>query len=233
MTGRFGEADTAGDYGFEDLGAEELAKVGRDLSGQVGAFVVHGEENALNGERVVEGIANAVYGVHESGNAFKGEELALNGDEDGIGCDEGVQGQEIEGGGAVDQNELVLVANGFDLSGEDGFAIVGGNQVEIGTNEVLVGWQEIQPFSFGVTNGFVYPNAIYENLVDGGKTLRFLDSQTAGGVSLGIGIDQQDFDLARGKRGCEVDGGRGFPYAALLVGNSNDSAQVVNLTCFT
>ena len=51
MAGGFGEADVARDGGLEELVAEEAAEVVGDLLGEVGAVVVHGEQDAFEGER--------------------------------------------------------------------------------------------------------------------------------------------------------------------------------------
>ncbi len=47
MAGGFGQADVAGDGGFEELVVEEGLEVFVDLLGEVGAVVVHGEEDAF------------------------------------------------------------------------------------------------------------------------------------------------------------------------------------------
>src|ERR1035438_1181530 len=80
-TGRFGQAYAARDDGPEDLVLEELAKVGGHLAGEVGPVVVHSEEDAFDGEGVLEAVANPVDGVHEFGDAFQGEEFALRSEE--------------------------------------------------------------------------------------------------------------------------------------------------------
>src|SRR3954451_24544521 len=67
-TGGFGEADAAGDDGFEDLVFEEVAEIVRDLAGKIGPVVEHGEEDALDFEGVVERFADALDGVHEFGD---------------------------------------------------------------------------------------------------------------------------------------------------------------------
>ena len=54
--------------------------------------------------RGVGKLSDSVDGVHELRDAFQGEEFALDRDEDGIGGDQGVEGQEVEGGRAIDQN---------------------------------------------------------------------------------------------------------------------------------
>src|SRR5260370_26210878 len=78
-TGRFGQAYAAGDDGAEDLVLEEVAEVGGHLTGEVRPVVVHGEEDTFDGEGVLKGFPNAVDGVHELGDAFEGEEFALDG----------------------------------------------------------------------------------------------------------------------------------------------------------
>src|ERR1035437_3045711 len=86
-TGRFGQTYAAGDDGPEYLILEEFAEVGGHLTGEVGAVVVHGEQDAFDGEGVLEGFANAVDGVHEFRDALQGEELALDRYKYGIGGD--------------------------------------------------------------------------------------------------------------------------------------------------
>ena len=88
-TGRFGQPDAAGNDGPEDLIFEEFPEVGGHLAGEVGPVVEHGEEDAFDGQGVLEGLADAVDGVHQFRDAFQGEEFALDGDEDGIGGDAG------------------------------------------------------------------------------------------------------------------------------------------------
>src|SRR3990167_6507323 len=50
VTGRFGEAYVARDDGAIDLVLEELAHVARDLLAEVGALVVHRQQDALDVE---------------------------------------------------------------------------------------------------------------------------------------------------------------------------------------
>src|ERR1022692_2287948 len=90
-TGRFGQAYAARDDGPEDLVLEELAQVGGHLAGE-GGPVVGPEEDAFDGEGVLEAFANPVDGVHQFRHSFQGEEFALDGDQYGIGGDEGIEG---------------------------------------------------------------------------------------------------------------------------------------------
>src|ERR1039457_2626509 len=77
-TGRLGQTYAAGDDGAEDLILEEFPEVGGHLTGEVGPVVVHGEEDAFDGQGVLEGFANAVDGIHEFRDALQGKEFALD-----------------------------------------------------------------------------------------------------------------------------------------------------------
>jgi len=111
VAGRFGEADAPGDYGFEDFVAKELSEVGGNLTGEVRAVIIHGEENAFEGQGVLKGVLDAVDCVHQAGDAFEGEEFALDGDEDGIRREERVKSEEVEGRRAIDDDVAINVAD--------------------------------------------------------------------------------------------------------------------------
>jgi hypothetical protein len=73
-----------------------------------------------------------------------------------------------------------------------------------------------------------------EDVIEAGFVWVLGDTETAGGIALGVGIDHQDAYVVDSQGGGEVDGGRGFADAALLVGNCEDSAQAFRLArCFT
>src|SRR5689334_10175391 len=74
----FGEADASRNDGFEDLVLEELAEIVRDLTGQVRPVVEHREQDAADFQWMVKALSNTIDGVHKFGDAFQGEELALN-----------------------------------------------------------------------------------------------------------------------------------------------------------
>ena len=85
VAGCFGQADVTGDAGFEEFIAEEALEIISDLLGEVGSVVVHGKEDAFEGEGGVEDMADAVEGGHELGDTFEGEVLGLHGDEEAVG----------------------------------------------------------------------------------------------------------------------------------------------------
>ena len=70
-----------------------------------------------------------------------------------------------------------------------------------------------------------------EDVVEAGLVGIFGDAEAGGGVALGVGIDHQDAEVVGGQRSGEIDGGGGFPDAAFLVGDCEDSAQAFRLAC--
>lgn len=225
MAGRFGEANAPGDHSFQDFIAEELAEVGGNLTGEVGTVVIHRKENSLDRDGMPEGFANTVDGVHECGDAFKGEEFALDGNEDGVGGHEGVEGKKIEGGWAVDEYVLVVFADIFEVGFEDGLAVLGVSELEVDADEVLVGGNDVEAVHFGAVDGVADFSGVGQDVVGGREAIGLSDSEAACGVSLGIGIDQEDLDFTRGQCCREIDGGRSFTDATFLIGYSDDFAQ--------
>ncbi len=144
MAGGFGKTNIARNCRFEELVVEEGLKILRYLLREVGAVVVHGEENAFENEARIEGLADTVKGAHELGDALEGEVLGLHGDQEAVGGDERVQGEEIERGGAVEEDEGVVGADGLDGVAELEFAAVEGDELYGGSDEVFAAGNELQ-----------------------------------------------------------------------------------------
>src|ERR1035441_3805258 len=230
-TGRFGQAYAARDDGPEDLVFEELAQVGGHLARKVGPVVVHGQEDAFDGERMLEAFADPVDGVHELRDAFQGEELALDGDEDRIGGEERIEGVQVEGRGAIDQDEAVGVADPGQALAEAVLAMRGVGEFQVRRDQVFVGGEDVQAFEAGGAYGVPGLGVAEQDVVEAGFVGVFGDTEPAGGVALWVGVPHQDRYIVGCQGSGEVDGGRGFPDAALLVGNSEDSAQAFRLAC--
>ena len=142
---RLGQANIPRNDALENLGAEERAQVGGDLLGKRGAVVVHREKNALDGERWIDGAAETGQRVEKLGHALESQKLALNGHKDRVGGGQGVDGEDIERWRAIDEDEIVFFAQGLNGLLEPVLAIVHGDQFDGGTDEVLVGRDEIGP----------------------------------------------------------------------------------------
>lgn len=129
--GGFRQADAARYNGVEDLIAKVVAEVIGHLAGEIGAVVEHGEQNAFDGEIVLKSFTNALDGVDKLRDAFEGEEFALDGNDDRVRRDEGVDGEEVEGWGAIEDQEVVLGLQGVECVSEFELALWYINEVDV------------------------------------------------------------------------------------------------------
>jgi hypothetical protein len=222
VAGSFGEADVAGDAGFEELFSEEAFEVFSDLLGEVGAVVVHGEEDAFEGEGGVEDLGDAVEGGHELGDAFEGEVLGLHGDEETVGGDEGVEGEEVEGGGAVEEDEGVVVADGGEGVAEAILAAVLADELDVGADEVFAARDEGEIGDFGGNDDVVGGGVAHEEVVDAEAGFVAGEAEASGGVGLGVAVYKEGRETFEGEGGGEVDGGGGFADTTFLVDDGDD-----------
>jgi len=222
---RLGEANIAWDDGLQHVVSEELAEVGGNLACKVGPVVKHGEEDAFNGYGMTERFTDAVDGIHEFRHSFKGEELALDGHQCRIGSHKGVEGEEIQCWGAIDQDVLIVILQGLEVVSEDGFAVIHVDQFKVDSDEVFIGRDQVQTFNVSVADAVIDISISDENIPCRVHSGNFLDAETAGCIALRVAVDQQYFDFAHRERGGEVDGCRGFTDATFLVGYGYGFAQ--------
>ena len=153
MAGSFCQAYASGDDRFKNAFTEEISEVSRHLTGEVGAVIEHGKQDAFDFQWMIEGFANALDGVHQLGNTFQGEELALDRNEHGIGSDQSVQREEVEGWWTVDQEEVVFRPDGGYLVVKAKFAPGGIDQFQICADQVFVARDEVETFESGAMDG--------------------------------------------------------------------------------
>ncbi len=225
--GGLAEADGAGDDRFEDEGGEMFADFLGDLAGEVGAHVVHSQENAADVEAIVDaGLFELLDHAENLAEAFHGEIFALEGDEEIIRRGEAVHRDEAEGGRAVEDDgaEALGVHQGAKDFAELDEVIVFLAELDFDGGEVNFGGDEKKIFLAGG-----------ENLVGGGAfavkgavkaAAGFLvKAEAAGGVGLGVEVYKEGRDTAAGEAEGEVDRRGGFADAAFLVGNGENSGR--------
>src|SRR3989344_5847336 len=137
VTRRFGQAHVSGNDAREDLGAEEVAQVGQNLAGKVGALVVHGEQDPFDGELRIERAPDAHQGVEQLAHPFQGQVLALDGNQDRIGRAQGVEGEQVQGGRAVENDEGVSAAQGLECALQAKLPLFSLDKLDRGSHQVL------------------------------------------------------------------------------------------------
>src|ERR1035441_10050803 len=134
-------------------------------------------------------------------------------------------------GGTTRENEAVGVAGRSSYLAEAVLAMGDVDEFQVGADQVLVGGDDVQAFESGGADGVPRVGVAKQDVVEAGFVGVFGDTGPAGGIALRVGVHHQDPYVVGCQGSGEVDGGRGFPDAALLVGNSEDSAQAFRLAC--
>src|SRR6185312_6739885 len=104
---RFREPDLSRNDGVEHLGTKVFACIGGNLAREVKPRVVHGQQDAVNGEVSVHPSLNHVHRVQQLRQSLESVVLALNRDQDGIRRRQHVDGEETKRWRTVDENEVV------------------------------------------------------------------------------------------------------------------------------
>jgi hypothetical protein len=78
----FREPNSSRDNSLKDILAKKFTEVGFDLPREIRPVIVHREEDSLDLECLIEGLFDAVDGIHELRDALECEELTLDGNED-------------------------------------------------------------------------------------------------------------------------------------------------------
>src|SRR6185369_6773834 len=79
-------------------------------------------------------------------DAFKGEVLSLHRNEDGVGCYEGIQGEQVERWRAVQDDVIKAITNLIKLIAQAEGSVVGGDQLHVSADEVFAGRQHPETF---------------------------------------------------------------------------------------
>jgi hypothetical protein len=154
----------------------------------------------------------------------------LNGHEDGVGGQEGVESEEVEGGWAIDEDEVVIVADVGDTFAQAKFAVIESNELKVSADEVLIGGDEAETLEISGDDGFFGWNVAEEDVIEAGMGRVFGDAEASGGVALGVGVDDQDAEVVGREGSGQIDGGSGLSNSAFLISDGENSAQAAIVT---
>ena len=219
MAGGLGEPHVPGDDGGVHLAREVALDLLGHLHGQVGASIVHGEDHALQINALVEGPLDDADGGEEVAQALQGVILALDRDHDGVGGAQGVEGKQLQRGGAVDEDIIVLLPEGLQSVFQQVLPVVNADHLHGGAGQSLVGGDHVGPL--GGDDGLPAVGAVDEDVVDGGGCGGLVHSKAGGGVGLGVEVADEDPLAQLLQGGGQVDTGGGLTHTALLVDNGN------------
>jgi hypothetical protein len=92
---------------MEDPAGEMLPNFVRHLCRQPRPAVEHGENNPQDLQAWVQHPSHEPQGALELGQPLQRVVLTLDGDEDGVGSDQAIQGEKAERGRAVEEDEVI------------------------------------------------------------------------------------------------------------------------------
>ena len=93
---------------------KESLKVFSHFVGEFRAAFVHTHDDSADPESMIDSAGHQVHGFQELAQSLQGEKVRLEGDEDLVGGTEGIEGQNAQRGGAVDEHEFVRFGILFD-----------------------------------------------------------------------------------------------------------------------
>ena len=203
MTGGFSETDGSGDDGAEDLFSEVGAEILTDLLAEAGAGVVHGENNSENREGGVEfSLFNPFDQAENLAHSFQGKVLALDGDENLVGGDKGAGHEETDAGGAIEDDEIEggLVAEGCEGVADTEKGVLDSGEFHFCSRQIHFGGKDLEVFlarRLEHVDGAGIPDEDGVEAFTGDD----FEPKAAGGVGLGVEIDEEDAPTGLGRAG--------------------------------
>src|SRR5690606_24960771 len=158
---------------------------------------------------------------------LQGVVFALHGNDHAVGRGQGVDGQHRQRRRAVDEDVVVAFAHRRQRVAQAQLLVRHLEQLHLGGGEVAVGRQQWITAVLAVPQGLVDVAVAHQHIVDRRLQGRLVHTAAAGGVALGIEVDQQHLALGGDQRGGEVDAGGGLGDPALLVGDGKYLAHAV------
>ena len=190
----------------------------RDLVGQLGAAVVHGEQDRGDLQATVQVRLDQLDVVEQLAQPFQRVVLALDRDEHLVAGDERVDREQAERRRAVDEDVVDLPAVRGDGPAQPVLAGDDRDELDLGAGEVDGGRHgpQIRRLLDRHRN-LLQRRPVDQHLVDRRRPAGVLDAEPGAGVALRVEVDHQHPQAVHGHRDGEVDRAGGLADAAFLV----------------
>ena len=167
-----------------------------------------------------------VHGVEQLAQSLERVVLALEGYQQRVRGRQHVERDEPERRRAVDEDEVVLVADRLHRVSHPLLPLRRVDELYLGTRQIRRGGHDIQVLKLDSPQaGAPDVSRSDEDVVGRALEGATLDAGSTRRISLRIAVDQQGASLGDGEAGGEVYGGGGLPHPALLVGDRDDSGH--------
>ena len=199
-------------------------QLGRHRVGQVVAHVEHGAQQALDLQRRIEPLIDALDGIDQRAQAFQRVELALHRHDDRVRRGQRVQRQQRQCRRAVDQDEVVALAQRRQHGLEPLLAHVFAHQLDLDRGQVDIARQQVEALG-SADDDVAHRGFAQQHFAHRVVQRALVDAAAGGRVALRVDVDQQH-PLGRAReRGRQVDRGGGLADPAFLVGDGDDAGH--------
>src|SRR5579872_5845317 len=148
---------------------------------------------------MLQRFANSVDCCDKLGYAFQSEKLALNRNQHRVRRHKRVKGQKIEGRWAIDDYVAIFFFYLSDLLSKAKLALLLIHKLQICRDQILVRNHYVEPVELGLHNCVLNIGLSKQHLVKAQPSLTLCYSQPTGGITLRVGIDEQDPELTNGE----------------------------------
>ena len=195
---------------------KKLSRFGGHVVRQVGALIVHGQNDSRDREPRVEVSLDTMDGGYQITDPFEREILALERYQNLISRGQRVDRQMSERGRTVQQDVVVLMTQLVDRPTEPFFPPGMAHKFDLDADQFSVGWKNTESLEVGGADSLRRRTVAGQYLIEVRRISG--DAEPSCRVTLRIAIHQQDAFLKDTERSGEVDRGGGFPDPALLIG---------------
>ena len=161
-----GELDITLDDGLEHQFLEVALHLVVDLVGQAQTTVEHRQQETFDLQVRVQLVFDDLDGVEQLADTLQCKVFALYGDDHGVGSRQGIDGDEAQGGGTVNQDIVVLLADGIEQLLDDLLTVIQVQHLNLRTYQVDVTGDDVQPFYVCRVYGFVYVGLVDDTFVE-------------------------------------------------------------------
>lgn len=167
-------------------------------------------------------LANALQGIEQLGHALERVELALHGDDDAVGDGQRLYRQHAERRGAIDKDVIEAILDAIERDFGEVLILLKLVQLKLRAGKINGRGDAAEIGKTRFYDRFADVAVADDDVVDRFFDFGFLDAEAARGVTLGIHINHKNLFSLFGDLRRDIDAGRRFTDAALLVGKGDD-----------
>src|SRR5580658_948449 len=189
--------------------------------------IIHGHQDTFDGQSGIQAALYDLDRIQQFTQTFQGKKLCLDRHDHGVRSGEGVNGDQAQRRGAIDDNEIIFVLYGFQDPLEYTFAVRVVDHLDLVSYKVDMGGNDVEVGNLRFEDDIFYRNAVDHAVIEALGDIMQVEPDPRSAVGLRIGIHQQGPEFQYGKAGRQVDRGSSFAYPSFLIRYSNSFCHIM------